>query len=105
MRTLSEILTSAKDGEKPNHDECYWAMLALSALNHFNYSALERLTKNTGGPFGADFQLEEAFNREKAALNKSPQEWVGWNNDPSNPTYQRMRQIALGVFDKVVGKK
>ena len=105
MRTLSEILVSAKNGTKPTHEECYWSMLVLDALNHFNYSALERLTQNTNELFDADFQLEEAFNREKAALDTCPKKWIGWSNDPANSAYQRERQVALKVFDKVLGRE
>lgn len=32
MRTLFEIVEGARDGQKPTHDECYFAMLALGYL-------------------------------------------------------------------------
>lgn len=110
MRTLYEIIESAKDGEKPSHDECYWAMLALSALHHFDNQDISKLAEYYGklgfeknAPFGAKFRASESFNRFKKALNKSPQEWVGWNNDPSNPEYQKMRQVANRLLSKVIG--
>jgi hypothetical protein len=37
VRTLFEIVDGAKDGHRPAHDECYYAMLALAdllALDH-----------------------------------------------------------------------
>ena len=42
-RTLVEIVEGAKDGERPTAEECYWAMLALDALTHFDRDALMRL--------------------------------------------------------------
>ena len=102
MRTLSEIIDSAKDGNKPSHDECYWAMLALSALHHFDHRALMELPDKTNAQlaFRLNWEREETFRRSKAAYAKSPQEYVGWNNDPANPEYQRERQVALRLFKK-----
>jgi hypothetical protein len=104
VRTLAEILEAAKSGNKPGHEECYWAMLALGALNHFNFVALERLAdyEGIGRPFGPKFQFEEAFGREKKALEQSPREWVGEAYDPANPAYQQWRRVALSVFETVL---
>jgi len=104
MRTLSEILEAIKSGEKPGYEECYWAVLALDSLNHFNFVALERLSEYKKGPFGPGFEFQESFNREKAALDKSPREWVGWTYDPSNPDYQQSRRAALSVFETVANR-
>jgi len=49
-------------------------------------------------------QEKESFRRAKQALNKNPKEWVGWNNDPKNPDYQKDREIAIKLLEKIINK-
>lgn len=94
MRTLFEIVESAKDGTKPTYDECYWAMLALSALSHFDKQDLRELAHGKPSKLlTPQFRSEESFKRWKAALNRDPKSYVGWENDPSNPEYQKRRRL------------
>ncbi len=51
----------------------------------------------------ANLEMEEAFNRDKRAFAKSPEEWVGEENDPENPEYQKRRSTAFKVFEKATG--
>jgi len=102
MRTLLEIIETTKDGETPAPDETYWAMLALSALSAFDSQDFHRLLyKGTNDILTPQVLGESRHQRWKAALGKSPKEWVGWNNDPSNPDYQKFRTMAFGLLDKV----
>lgn len=102
MRNLSEIIETAKDGEMPSHEECYWAMLALDALGFFDHRALSDLANRPNKIFGPDHYWKESFNRRKRAYLKDPQTYVGPNNDPSNPDYQKMRTVALKIYDKAL---
>lgn len=100
MRTLFEIINSAKDGQMPAYEECYWAMLAFSHLHYFDHSAILRLGKGT--PLAIpEFQAKESLRRFKAALEISPREWVGWNNDPANPEYQKEREIGRDILKRL----
>ena len=108
MRTLSKIIESAKDGQTPTHDECYWAMLALEALQHFDHMDVRNIATalNEGKPSAkmrANMAMEEGFRRFKTALASNPKEWVGWRNDPANPDYQKMRVTTFKVFEKATG--
>ena len=40
MRTLYEITEDAKAGNRPTHEECYWAMLCYSELFYSDHRAL-----------------------------------------------------------------
>ncbi len=105
MRTLFEIIDSAKSGQKPAYEECYWAMLALVALHTFDSMSLSRLVEHPNSKFiTPKSEFEESWRRAKTALNKSPKEWVGPNNDPANPDYQKMRNIGLKIIDKLIEK-
>jgi len=99
MRTLFEIIESAKDGNKPTHDECYWTMLALDALH--NFDARDVLEMKSDSQLRKELRASESFRRNKSALNTPPDKFVGWNNDPTNPAYQKMRKVAFGLLAKV----
>jgi hypothetical protein len=109
MRTLFEIVDGAKSGEMPTHEECYWAMLALSALHFFDHHDLIRMAareQKSGEKklFGASYWAEESSRRFQIALNKSPKDYVGPNDDPSNPDVQARRKIALKIFEQISAK-
>jgi hypothetical protein len=36
------------------------------------------------------------------ALNKSPKEYLGWNNDPENPEYQKFHAMGSRLVDKAL---
>lgn len=101
MRTLMEIIESAKGGNKPTYDECYYAMLALSALHSFDSHDLFRFIDERHDNGINKFIVEEAFQRSKRAYAVSPKHFVGWENDPENPDYQRFRQLAMKIADKL----
>ena len=102
VRKLIDIVEGAKDGKMPTHDECYWAMLALSHLHYFEVSDIRTLTKSEDSA-RVRMTTEEGFRRRKMAMDKSPKDWVGWY-DPSNPEYQKMRATAFKVFEKATGE-
>lgn len=104
MRKLIEIVEGAKEGSMPTHDECYWAMLALSHLHYFEVSD-QRAMNDATNNVHRGMIAQEAFRRRKIAFDKSPKDWVGWDNDPSNPEYQKMRATAFKVFEKATGQK
>jgi hypothetical protein len=104
MKTLFEIIDAAKSGEKPTHDECYWAMLALDALLYFESRAISQLANHPSKLLTPEFYYKESFNRRKNAYSKDPKTWVGPNNDPSSKEYQKRRAIGLKLFDKVINK-
>jgi len=102
MRTLSEIIESAKDGNMPTHEECYWAMLAVNAVAFLDHRALNELANRPSKLLSPKFQWEESFRRWKSALNRDPKSYVGWNNDPSNSDYQKMRSASLRLMNKIM---
>jgi len=103
MRTLLEIIDSAKSGQMPTHEECYYAMLALSALHYFDHRALLGLVdEKHSQKWWIELQSDESFKRFKVALDKSPKDWIGWEEDPANPEYQQRRNIGIKLFDKAL---
>ena len=103
MRNLLEIVEGAKEGKMPTHEECYWAMLALSHLQWFESHDLRQVIVGRDD-IKAKMIGDEAFRRRKIAFGKPPKEWVGWSNDPSNPEYQRLRKTAFKVLRDATGE-
>ena len=102
MRTLFEIITAAKDGQVPAQDELLYALLALDALLTFDHSFIIELPGKPEHQKHLELWAEESFGRVKRAMDKSPKDWLGWNNDPANPEYQRRRKIALGICERAM---
>lgn len=103
MRTLFEIVEGAKDGQKPTHDECYYAMLALSALWNFASGDVRKLADEKTKPFARQMYATEHHRRNREALNTDPQKYMG-NNVPGNPEYDRFRQVANAIAEKAIAK-
>ncbi len=110
-RTLMEIVESAKDGQKPSHDDCYWAMLALDYLLTYANQDLRKSIGHLVVPNGKvpndltlKIRLNENFERNKLALGVNPKAWLGPTNDPANPERQRERASNKKIFDHVSEK-
>lgn len=107
MRTLSEIIEAAKSNSETTHEECLYALLAMEALFfHDNRTVRKYVLDPDKSPVAVlnrlKLHVELSFQSAKAALNKSPKEYVGAAYDPKNPEYQKMRTTALKIFDKIV---
>lgn len=108
MRTLDEIVSAARAGEKPSVDELRYAVCAMDHLLTFDRSAFMRLAqaeREGKKPFlttSAVWQWEECFRRQKAALAKSPKDWLGPDHDPDSAEVQKRRVIANKIMDKVM---
>jgi hypothetical protein len=107
VRTLFEIVEGAKDGNKPTHEECYYALLALSALHYFDHHEIMNIHEAAEGNkpsllLRIKGAFPESFNRFKRALDKDPREWLG-KNVPEDPEYQKMRGLAFKVAERATG--
>jgi len=79
-------------------------MLALVSLHTFDFMALQRLA-NPPKSRTPELEYKDSWKRAKKACGKNPKDWVGPNNDPANPEYQRRRRIALALFKKVTKER
>jgi hypothetical protein len=103
MRTLLEIVELIKDGGEPTREELYYSVLALEALHAFDSMDFRKMLENPNSKFiTPEYIANEQFNRSKRAFQKSPKEWVGWNNDPHNPERQKERKFHKKLLDKVL---
>ena len=104
-KSLGEIINAVRDGERPDYDDLRYAICAMEALTTFDRMAFMKLAgaeKEGKKPFmvtSAEWQWEEHFNRHKRARAKPPREYVGSNNDPDNPEFQKRRDLANKIMD------
>lgn len=104
--TLDEIVDAVRDGKRPEYDDLRYAICALHALSVFDRQVFMKLAEAEGSgkkPFmttSAKWQWEEHFGRRQRAGAKPPKEYVGWNNDPDNPEFQKRRGIANKIMRK-----
>ncbi|MFM5094984.1 hypothetical protein ACEUCJ_14950 [Aeromonas rivipollensis] len=109
MRTLGQIIEACRNGERPDVDELRLAVCAMDALMTFDRRAIWTLAEaeeKRGGraPLlnrSAVFQRDENFNRVRRALDKSPREYLGPNNNPDDPVVRAERQLFKTAYEKL----
>ena len=103
MRTVSEILDAAKTGgERPSHEECYWAMLALEQIWCMTQRAYGNQIYTPKKDNFAKMTLENNFKTGKTMLAADPQYWLGPSHDWSNQENRKRREVSLKIWDKAV---
>jgi hypothetical protein len=111
VKTLGKIIEEVRDGKRPDCEDLRYAVCAMQALATFNSQALmklgqaEKQGKQPSLTSSAQWQWAEHLRRTKAAMEKAPKEYVGWNNDPENPEFLKRRVISQKIMEKVIQKK
>ena len=104
MRTLFEIITDVKDGEKPDYEEIRYALLVYEFMFNMDHRVLqEELLREKDSPgFIKKMRVDNSFDMFKKALGKSPKEYLGPNHDPENTEYQKHRKIGKKILNKII---
>ena len=100
MRTVGDILSAVKDGERPSFEEMKYCLLAIEALQFFDQRAIKNLAEDKS-LFNAKMQKEESINRMDRCLHTDAEQYVGWENDPNNPEFQKKRESMKRILDKM----
>lgn len=107
-KTLNEVIDAVRNGEQVDYDDMRYAICAMSALTTFDRQAFMKLAEGEREgrkPFmvwSAQFQWEEHFGRHKRAGEQRPKDYVGWNNDPDNPEFQKRRGISNKLMQRAL---
>lgn len=104
MRKLYDIIEDVKDNKKPDYEELRYALLVYESMFILEHRRLreELISEKETPEFIKELQLRNSFEMFKTALNKSPKEFLGWNNDPENPEYQRFRKASIKLLDRLI---
>jgi hypothetical protein len=109
MRTLFEIIDAAKIGEATTHQECFYALLVCESLSYFDLESLRQFAFEQPKFRTLESAAEQSFKRWKLALEKSPKDWLGPNNDPTNEECRRRVKMSRRLFEilktKVINEK
>lgn len=106
MKTLAEIIELTRNGGKPEYDELRYALCALDHLNTFDSLVFEKLAQGESRgkkPFliySSVWQRNERRDRVSRAMNKAPDEYIGWDNNPDNPEFLKRREISIGIVKR-----
>lgn len=105
-KTLADVIEAVKSNDQVTDEELRMALLCLDSLMSLDFHAFmnlhksEKENKNKRLVYSAVWQFENRFERIKRAMQQIPRIYVGENNSPSNPEYQKRREIS----NKIVGK-
>ena len=107
MRTLSEIVDDVKAGGKPDYDELRYALLAYVTMYNITHRQLqeELAHENPQPKFLRDLKAKNSFDVFKGALQQSPKEWLGPENDPDNPEYQKRIKAGNMAIDRLLKRE
>lgn len=101
MRTLSEILDASKDGgERPTHDECFWAMQALEQVWMMTQRKYHEQVLTPKAEPLARMLVENDFTMSNSCLSADPQKWLGPSRDYSKPENRKRREMSVKLFEK-----
>lgn len=104
MRSLDLIIEDLKSGKDITYTECRYALLVYEGLLNLDHSRLLDITHSAKPVVAAELQRigEQSHNRIQMALSRPPDDYLGWNNDPKNPDYQKTRAIGLKIVQAAI---
>ena len=107
---LGEIIDSIKHNKPVDIEDMIYAILMLDSLWFWEKRAIRdmadvkrgyRKAMLNGDPL---FQEKESLRRSQTSYDKNPKEWMGWENDPKNPDYQKRIEIGNKILEKLMNK-
>jgi len=106
MRRIIDIIDDAKDGKIPDHEECFWTMLALYHKLHFVYRDLEKIGeafengKATGIAVALRAKSEESVFADRFNFHRlDPVKFNGNTGNPFLEETQKFRNMALEILE------
>ena len=105
MRNLADIIEDCKTNGRPDYEELRYAVLVMTGVLNLVNHELTKLYVEGKMPHEVirKMKLDGGIcSMYGNALRKSPKEYLGWNNDPENPDYQRFHAIGSKLVDKAL---
>ncbi len=101
MRNLSDIVEDCKLNKEVDYQELKYALLVYVSLMNMASMTIRNIKPDTRELI-LNMKKDNIHKMYHTALNKSPKEYLGWNNDPENPEYQKFHQIGNKLVDKAL---
>lgn len=102
MRNLSDVIEDCKTNGRPDYEELRYSVLVMTGVLNMVNSELIKLYVEGKMPnkFIRKMKLDGGVcTMYRNALNKSPKDYLGWNNDPENPEYQKFHAMGNKLAD------
>lgn len=102
MRNLFEIIEECKLNGRPDYEELRYSVLVMTGiLNMVNHELIKLYVEGKmPNEIIRKMKLENGIcTMYRKALNKSPKEYLGWNNDPENPEYQKFHTMGTKLVE------
>jgi hypothetical protein len=104
MRNLSDIIEDCKTNGRPDYDELRYSLLVMTGvLNMVNGELVKPYVEGKmPNKLVRKLTLDSICTMYGKALNKSPKEYLGWNNDHENPDYQKFHAMGTKLVEKAL---
>jgi len=104
MRNLIDIIEDCKTNGRPDYEELRYSVLVMTGVLNMVNSELTKLYVEGKMPneLIRKLKLDGVCSMYGNALKKSPKEYLGWNNDPENPDYQRFHTMGSKLVEKAL---
>jgi hypothetical protein len=101
MKNLSEIIENCKLDKSVDNEDLQYAVIALTKIANMGASTIRHLYKEEAR-LSDKLRCENFHKAYNSALNKHPKEWIGWNDDPKNPEYQKFYAWGGKLIEKAI---
>jgi len=105
LRNLSEIIEECKLNGRPDYEELRYSVLVMTGiLNMVNHELIKLYVEGKmPNEFIRKMKLDGGTcTMYSTALNKSPKDYLGLNNDPENPEYQKFHALGNKLVEKAL---
>jgi hypothetical protein len=105
VRILADIVEACKTNQPVDNEELKYALLVYVSMFNIEHAQFQKELSGKGTiECLRQIRLESSFKMYHTALNKSPKEYLGWDNDPANPAYQKFHAAGSKLIDKIIKK-
>lgn len=110
MRSTLEIIIAVKDCEDVTEQELKYALLAMSAMNHFAEEDLRALTDavQVGNPqvikLRTGFASDGQSRRLDLSMKMPVDEYLGPGNIPGTPEYNQRMEFSKSLYKQIFGE-
>ena len=102
MRELGEIIEAIKTNKEVTHEEAVYSVLVLTSVANDIYNKFADLLCNGWSELKKDLYKHSKSGMFESALKNPPDKFLGWNNDPKNPEYQKFHAWGRRLVDKAI---
>lgn len=102
MRELGEIIEAIKTNKEVTHEEAIYSVLVLTSVANDLSCKFGDLLVNGWSDLKKELYKHQKGSMYSIALSKPPDKFLGWDNDPKNPDYQKFHAWGSKLVEKAI---